>query len=170
MLTWQILAELLKGNERCIIGILSSHPATILATLRACGKELEDFSFDIARAFAAEVMASCPVDYVRWAKSVGQIFEGNAPEVVSCSANTYFFVDHAKPTQVLAAVKESHGVWTFGDLPEGHEFLALMDVGPDKGRLAYYDSDAIDGYWEEIRRLARQCTGIRYTAAMRNSS
>ena len=107
------------------MGILSSHPAAIIATMMACGQGLSEFSLDTTKKLAKHVMASCPVQYVRKAKLRGRLFQPGAQAGVVCCADTNFFVDHMEPMKVLAAVKDRL-VWPFGDLPEGYEFLALV--------------------------------------------
>ncbi|KAJ9611187.1 hypothetical protein H2200_004370 [Cladophialophora chaetospira] len=127
----KILMELRRQHARYMVGILSSHPAAILATLKACGQTLVDFTCDTAGKHAAAIMKSSPIIYVRTAKLSGRAFEGeDAAEGVVCCADTNFWVDHEEPKEVLKAVKKDKVVWPFGHLPEGHEYLALVVPWP----------------------------------------
>jgi len=121
----QLLLRLREGHNDEAYGILSSHPAAILAALRAFGHGLEEVDLKMAKEDAKAIMGSSPVDYVRTATLRGSLFDDNAPDDVVCCADTKFWVDHKEPLEVLEAVKSRGLGWPFGDLPEGHEFLAL---------------------------------------------
>ncbi|KAF9695747.1 hypothetical protein EKO04_006256 [Ascochyta lentis] len=120
-----------------IHGILSSHPAALLATLRAFGSGIENLDLETVRRRARAVMDGSPIDYVRGAKLVGRLFEqedgdgsgsgdgsGNASV---CCADTAFWVDHAEPLAALDVVRERGVAWPFGELREGCEFLVLVE-------------------------------------------
>lgn len=111
------------GSEDGIYGILSSHPAAILAFLRAFGGGLEKSDLDVAKEHAEPIMQSSPVRYVRTATLRGSLFEEDPADAAVCCANTSFWVDHKEPMEVLEAVRVRG--WPFGQLPDGHEFLAM---------------------------------------------
>lgn len=123
-LATQILRRLREGHEDDGFGILSSHPAAILAGLRAWGRGIEEVDLSMAREHAQAVMAASPVTYVKIAKPRGSLFEEDEDGAVCC-ADTAFWVDHAEPLAILAAVKE-RAQWPFGELPEGCEYLVLV--------------------------------------------
>ncbi|KAK6196570.1 Osmotic growth protein [Pestalotiopsis sp. IQ-011] len=127
-LATQILRRLREGHDDGGFGILSSHPAAILAALRAWGRGIEDVDLSMTREHAKAVMAASPVNYVKHAKPMGSLFrEGEDEDGAVCCADTAFWVDHAEPLAVLAAVKERRDVqWPFGELPEGCEYLVLV--------------------------------------------
>lgn len=58
-----------------------------------------------------------------------------------------FWVDHGEPMGVLQSFKARNLRWAFGDLPEGHEFLALLDISvtPCTMRLEPSDMDDVVG-------------------------
>lgn len=139
-LATRLLGELREDDGEYAYGILSSHPFAIAAALRAFGGGIEKFSFELMRIHARSIMASSPVEYVREAQAKGSIFaddgrneEGNDggdqevhDGVVSC-ADTNFYVDHEEPQRALEAIRQKEAVWPFGKLPEGHEFLVIVD-------------------------------------------
>jgi predicted GNAT family acetyltransferase len=119
------LLETLRQDERGF-GILSSHPFAILAVLRVFGRGPDDVDLEMTRKHAREIMASCPVGYVKEAKLRGELFEGEVADgTVSC-ADTDFWVDHGEPLEALKIVREKGITWPFGELPDGHEFLVVV--------------------------------------------
>lgn len=75
------------------------------------------------------IMESSPIAYVRNAKVRGSLFQdGRRDEegAVSC-ADTKFLVDHSELQDALQLIEEKGLSWPFGALPEGHEFLYLLD-------------------------------------------
>ncbi|KAK4947922.1 hypothetical protein LTR10_013430 [Elasticomyces elasticus] len=113
-----------RQDEDAFYGMLSSHPAAILAFLRACGGGLEKSDLTVAAEHAKVVMQSSPVRYVRTATLRGSLFDDNSASGAVCCADTNFWVDHKEPDEVLEAVRERG--WPFGQLPDGHEFLGLI--------------------------------------------
>lgn len=115
------------GQRDWAYGILSSHPAAVLAALRAFGRGVEDVDLDVVREHARGIMSAAPIEYVKTAKLKGTLFEtGDSEDGRVCCADTSFWVDHAEPLAVLAAVKEKGVEWPFGALPEGCEFLVIV--------------------------------------------
>ncbi|KIW28090.1 uncharacterized protein PV07_07774 [Cladophialophora immunda] len=125
-LATRLLLKLRESRENFTFGILSSHPAAILAALRSFGRGLEDVNLQVVRDHARGVMASSPVRYVRSATLKGRLFEEDSSQRVFCCADTNFWVDHMEPAEALAAVKARGLGWPFGDLPDGHEYLLLV--------------------------------------------
>jgi GNAT superfamily N-acetyltransferase len=119
------LLQKLRQPDDWGFGILSSHPAAIRATMRSFGRGLEEVNLETIKQYAADIMLSSPVGYVRTAKLHGSLFGSLEGSAVS-TANTNFFVDHAEPLEALALVREEGLAWPFGELPEGHEFLLLV--------------------------------------------
>ncbi|XP_014562796.1 hypothetical protein COCVIDRAFT_83701 [Bipolaris victoriae FI3] len=120
------LLRRLREDEDYAFGILSSHPAAIVAGLRAWGKGIENVDMSFVKEHGAGIMALSPVQYVRDAKFRGSIF-GSVDDGAVCCADTDFWVDHAEPLAILADVKK-RVAWPFGNLPEGCEFLALIKI------------------------------------------
>ncbi len=120
------LLELLRDDE-CAVGVLSSHAHAILAVLHVYGNSTEMVDLEMTQKNARAIMESCPVQYVRNAKLHGSFFgkEGNGS--VS-SADTQFWVDHEEPLEALCAVRRKGTEWPLGELPDGHEFLIVVDV------------------------------------------
>ncbi|KIY03047.1 uncharacterized protein Z520_01513 [Fonsecaea multimorphosa CBS 102226] len=127
-LATRLLLKLREDRPNCTFGILSSHPAAILAALRSFGRGLERANLDCAREHARDVMKSSPVRYVRSAILRGSLFEGHWTQGVVCCADTSFWVDHEEPAEALHVVKARGLVWPFGDLPDGHEYLFLVEA------------------------------------------
>jgi hypothetical protein len=86
-------------------------------------------------------MASCPIKYVRKSQLCGTLFgdeddeEGRAP--VSC-AYTQFWVDHKEPEVALKVLKAKGVKWPLGELPQGCEFLVLVEVRSRKSMHLSY--------------------------------
>ncbi|XMA11070.1 hypothetical protein WAI453_003861 [Rhynchosporium graminicola] len=78
---------------------------------------------------AREILASCPVKYVREAELHGALFEDSPVDGrVSC-ADTQFWVDHQEPDAALKIIERRGILWPLGHLPEGHEYLLIVKVG-----------------------------------------
>jgi len=101
----------------CSYGILSSHPFAICAFLRVFGHGIEDF--DLTEKRDCAVMQTCPVEYVAKAKLCEEHRR-------VCCTDTEFWVDHEEPKAALATLREKGAEWQLGELPEGHEYLALV--------------------------------------------
>jgi hypothetical protein len=113
-------------------GILSSHPAAIMAALRAFGYGLEGVDPYLIEKHARDVMDASLVEYVKTAALYGSLFEKpgcweivqDTENVVSC-AFTEFWVDHKEPLAVLEEVRKTRH-WPLGENPEGHEYVVLI--------------------------------------------
>jgi len=107
-------------------GILSSHPATISAALRAFGHGIEKVDLSGIKELVPGIMKSSPVPYVKMARPTGSLFDQGDQTGAVCCADTAFWVDHAEPLAALNAIKEDGIKWPFGDLPDGCEFLVFV--------------------------------------------
>jgi hypothetical protein len=123
-----MLRKLREEEQIHIVGILSSHPGAIRAALRAFGRGLEDVDLETTRSSGVEIMASYPVGYVKTARVHGSLFDDKVNDGSVSSAYTGFHVDHAEPVEALEQVQKEGHVWPFGELPEGNEFLVLLEV------------------------------------------
>ncbi|EXJ95907.1 hypothetical protein A1O1_01032 [Capronia coronata CBS 617.96] len=133
-----LLLKLREGKNDRGFGILSSHPAAILAALRAFGRGIEEVDLKMAREHARAIMDCSPVGYVKEAVLRGGLFMTHGEDNVVCCAYTNFWVDHTEPLEVLQAVKARGIDWPFGDLPEGCEFLVMGkggQVNPEGERI-----------------------------------
>ncbi|CZT02215.1 uncharacterized protein RAG0_09474 [Rhynchosporium agropyri] len=111
------------------VGILSSHPFSISAVARVFGRGVEIVDLDTMKFDAREILASCPVKYVREAELYGALFEDSPVDGrVSC-ADTQFWVDHQEPDAALKIIERRGILWPLGHLPEGHEYLLIVKVG-----------------------------------------
>ncbi|KAG9577054.1 hypothetical protein KCU86_g9147, partial [Aureobasidium melanogenum] len=105
----RLLAKLSTNHEDDGYGILSSHPFAVSAILRALGRGLDQVEECTISPRIRDIMASCPVNYVRTAKLRGSLFDSKVTDgTVSC-ADTEFFVDHAEPDAALDAI-QSKGI------------------------------------------------------------
>jgi hypothetical protein len=116
----QLLECLTQDGTFKFVGILSSHPFAIMAILSVSGRDGGAFS-ETTKNDAEAVMKSSPVGYVRDAKIGGS----------GKCADTRFWVDHQEPLHALETLKDKGVVWPFGELPEGHEFLVLVERKDD---------------------------------------
>jgi hypothetical protein len=74
------------------------------------------------------ILKSSPVDYVRNARL--------NPESESISADTHFFIDHSVPRQALQLTEDMmQSRWCFGPLPEGSEYICVLQCPFDKNKL-----------------------------------
>ena len=122
------LLKALKNDDIYAVGILSSHPFSISAVARTFGSGIEDIDLNAVGLEARDVMASCPVTYVRDAKLRGAPFEdATIDETISC-ADTQFWVDHGEPDEALSVIKDKGINWPLGYLPEGHEYLLIVKL------------------------------------------
>ncbi|KAF2829558.1 hypothetical protein CC86DRAFT_287013 [Ophiobolus disseminans] len=133
-----------NSQHKDFVGVLSSNPYTICAVLRVFGRGIESLPskpelegqrgssrkahYPMHPSEHAPLMQTSPVDYVRNAKVHRTVLV----------ADTNFFIDHtvrnwAVRTISYAMNKQLHGPWQwpFGDLPEGHEYLCLLEYRLD---------------------------------------
>ena len=120
------LVGALRENETGM-GILSSHAHAMLAVMHVYGRPSEEFDLTMTRIHARKIMDTCPVKYVKHAKIHGNLFEEVNDGSVSC-ADTHFWVDHEEPLEALDALRKRNIDWPLGELPEGHEFLLLVEA------------------------------------------
>ncbi|KAH0353079.1 hypothetical protein KCU81_g1851, partial [Aureobasidium melanogenum] len=126
-LATKLLAKLSEHDNDGGYGILSSHPFAVSATLRALGGGLDQVKECTISPRIRDIVASCPVNYVRTAKLRGSLFDSEVTDgTVSC-ADTGFFVDHAESDTALDEIQRKGIEWPFGRLPEGHEFLVFIE-------------------------------------------
>ncbi|KAF3040979.1 hypothetical protein E8E12_009318 [Didymella heteroderae] len=78
------LLKHLKHNDDHVFGILSSHPAALMALLRALGPGLEAVDLDFMREHAQNVLVTSPVDAIKWLviKFYKQLEMGEVAELV----------------------------------------------------------------------------------------
>lgn len=123
-LATHLLGKLRKRDDE-IFGIMSSHPAALMAISKACGCEyplsparlgtsiltmMTAFSFpharlDFMQACASEIMAGSPIAYVKTAKLCGSLFQPDdtiAESSLVSGVDTNFFVNHEEPLDALA--------------------------------------------------------------------
>jgi hypothetical protein len=125
-----------------LVGILSSHPFSIRSVLRIFGRGIQLLATSLGRdripmnlqhaprreAECLRILKSSPVDYVRNARL--------NPESESISADTHFFIDHSVPRQALQLTEDMmHSRWYFGPLPEGSEYICMLQCPFDKNKL-----------------------------------
>ncbi|MCJ1377439.1 hypothetical protein MMC17_000534 [Xylographa soralifera] len=125
-LATRLLRKVREGEQDWRFGILSSHPAAILAALRAFGPGIEEVDLGVAREHACAIIRESPVTYVRMAKLHGSLFERGVTDGAVSSADSGFWVDHQEPLDTLKAIRDRGRVWPFGELVDGHEFLLLV--------------------------------------------
>jgi len=121
-----LLSEL-RQKEDNIYGVISSHPAACLATIKALGSALDPPKLDYIRDHAKAIINSSPIDYVKGAKPCGILFDSKDASGLVSSAFTNFYVNHAEPLEALSWVRENIE-WPLGDLIDGHEFLLILEV------------------------------------------
>lgn len=117
-----LLMHVLGGDKPYAMALVSSHPAAVRA--------LEGATFvrctpAVNQRIAAGVLQACTVPYLK----------GNLASLSAncCLVDTAFFVDHANVLELLAKERKNNAddpdrAWQLGELPEGHEFLALVEL------------------------------------------
>ncbi|KAK1467994.1 hypothetical protein CABS03_15039 [Colletotrichum abscissum] len=137
-----LLLNLIDDDDD-VLGIMSSHPAACKALAKAIGGmdqtplanllltsyediRFSDVSMDYARDHAADVLKASPIVYVREAQLCGRLFNSDDASGMVSGVNSKFYVDHAEPLEALAWFQED-GNWPLGELPDGHEFLFLVE-------------------------------------------
>ena len=113
------------GRKDWACGILSSHPAAIMAALRAFGLSLQGLDLKFTTRLGKQILLSSPVEYVSTARAFGEVF---GDEGTVSSAFTNFGVDHAEPDEVLATILEEKRKWPLGRLLPGHEYLVTISA------------------------------------------
>lgn len=108
----QTLLHSALGTECDCAGLVSSHPHAVLALEKAMGAKCCPI---MIKAYAEVVLSTSGIGYLQ-----------DKPIIVDgthCVVNTDFPVDHAEP---LAALATLGCPWHLGDLPDAHEFLAIV--------------------------------------------
>ncbi|KAI0203073.1 hypothetical protein F4808DRAFT_458296 [Astrocystis sublimbata] len=118
------LLRAIRNDADDVYGIMSSHPAACLAAAACFGMTIEKVSLDFIRQNASTLMKASPIPYVKDAKLCGRLFDVNNIDMVS-GVDTDFFVDHEEPLQALDLIQQQW-LWPLGNLPDGHEFLLLL--------------------------------------------
>jgi hypothetical protein len=99
---------------------------------------MDNVKLEVVKEFAAPVLVSAPVPYIRDAKLRGSLF-GEVDDGTVSSVFTDFYVDHTEPLEALMEVQKRGTVWPFGELLEGHEFLLI--IKPQSRRDDQHSSD-----------------------------
>ncbi|OJJ80737.1 uncharacterized protein ASPGLDRAFT_1501590 [Aspergillus glaucus CBS 516.65] len=129
-LATDILACLKSNKISDSYGIMSSHPASIMATASSFGFTIDGIDLDFVRINAKGIIRALPIPSVRDAKLRGLLFEEfDASTGLVCGAGTNFFVDHKEPEETLNSIPRTRK-WYFGKLPEGHEYLLILKGRP----------------------------------------
>ena len=126
-------------------GIMSCHPAAIIATAKAfAGKrtrilnhnyELElnipgsmnRVQFNFVKENMVAVIQASPIKYIKEAELEGSLYNPSDASGQVSSANTRFYVDHRLPLEALKRVKDIED-WPLGELLEGREFVVLFEA------------------------------------------
>ncbi|PNY27527.1 Uncharacterized protein TCAP_02545, partial [Tolypocladium capitatum] len=125
-----LLQKLARNNDDDIFGIMSSHPAACMAASKALAEyRYPSIPLDFTRDHAAAVIAGSPIAYVKDAKLRGSLFASDGADGLVSGADSSFFVDHSEPLEALKWLRARER-WHLGDLPDGHEFLVVLEASP----------------------------------------
>lgn len=89
-------------------------------------------------------MKTSPIPYIQEAKLCGTLFKHEDLTGLFCGVDTGFFVDHKEPLEALEWVQQSWQ-WPLGNLPDGHEFLLVLQNKRHRPKSPKPASDAISG-------------------------
>ncbi|KAF9475129.1 hypothetical protein BDN70DRAFT_865310 [Pholiota conissans] len=113
------------------VGLASSHPASVRVLTKYSDVNLEDVDMDFIARNAERIFSTTPVSYLKLKEGGllrGSLFQKEKCEAGAvCSVFTNFYIDHREPLGVLETFRK-RGVWPFGELLEGHEFLVIVPV------------------------------------------
>ncbi|KAI7910167.1 hypothetical protein M0657_011491 [Pyricularia oryzae] len=115
------LLRSLRTDKDDLYGIMSSHPAAITAAAKAFG-----FNLSLIKEDGNAIMKASPVVYIKKAVLCGSLVNADDQSGLVLGVNTSFYVDHTEPLEALKIVKED-GDWPFGELPDGHEYLLILE-------------------------------------------
>lgn len=82
---------------------------------------------------AVSITEASPVPYIKSAKLSGKLFDVTETNGLISGVNTDFLVDHEEPKEALALIREEWN-WPLGDLPDGHEFLLILQSKSRRSR------------------------------------
>ncbi|KAI1343673.1 hypothetical protein F5Y15DRAFT_173699 [Xylariaceae sp. FL0016] len=122
----QTLLRALRADDIDIYGIASSHPYACRAAVKSFTGPTENISLQFVVQEAGRIMKASPIAYIRDAQLSGSLFHPEDDTGLVSGVNTNFFVDHIEPLEALHDLQEN-GLWSLGDLPEGHEFLVMLE-------------------------------------------
>lgn len=104
-----------------VYGIMSSHPAAIMASTSTFRFPIDMINVNLIRVNADDIIQASPISYVRDAKLRGFLFNGfDASTVLVCG------VDHKEPEETLNSIYTTRK-WLFGILPEFHEYFLVLE-------------------------------------------
>ncbi|KAK8066834.1 Acyl-CoA N-acyltransferase [Apiospora hydei] len=86
---------------------------------------IEKVSLDFIRQNAALITKASPIPYIKSTKLSGELFDVGETNGLKSGVDTDFFVDHEEPQEALAEIRKDWK-WPLGDLPDGHEFLLIL--------------------------------------------
>jgi len=139
-----LLNELRQESDD-VYGIMSSHPAAIIAAAKAFAGKRDWFQnviaswmlnilgcmtrvrFDCMKENMVSIIQASPVKYIKEAELEGSLYNPSDASGQVSSAHTRFYVDHRLPLEALKRVKDIEG-WPLGELLEGHEFAVLFEA------------------------------------------
>ncbi|KAI6463129.1 hypothetical protein MCOR16_009094 [Pyricularia oryzae] len=116
----QTVLEIAERGINALV-IMSSHPAAVTATAKAFGYHLRLIKED-----GDAIMKPSPVAYIKEATLCGSLVNADDQSGLVLGVNTSFYVDHTEPLEALKTVREDWA-WPFGDLPDGHEYLLILE-------------------------------------------
>ncbi|KAI1127346.1 hypothetical protein F5Y10DRAFT_242837 [Nemania abortiva] len=119
------LLNALREDTDDVYGIISSHPAALLAAARAYGTTIERVSLDFIAENAGSIMKASPISYVRDSGLRGTLFDEKDCTGLVSGVDTKFLVDHDEPLEALERIRERWD-WPLGELPDGHEYLLII--------------------------------------------
>lgn len=108
----QNLVHMALGSDYECAGIASSHPHAVLALEHSMHSEC---NVHMIVTYHHELLDNAAIPYL-------QDKEVTINDQL-CVVNTEFAIDHTEPRAALAALKVE---WKLGQLPAGHEFLAIV--------------------------------------------
>ncbi|KAL5933763.1 hypothetical protein ACKVV1_000023 [Pyricularia oryzae] len=120
------LLRSLRTDVDDLYGIMSSHPAAVTATAKAFGSHIEKISLRLIKEDGDAIMKASPVAYIKEATLCGSLINADDQSGLVLGVNTSFYVDHTEPLEALKTVREDWA-WPFGDLPDGHEYLLILE-------------------------------------------
>ena len=114
-------------------GILSHHPAAIVAAYRAFGNGFNNWDYSKIMQDVQDIISKSPVRYVQESQPRGWFLDKDEckhHEHTGFYLYTDHWVDHSDSRIALGRLKKRI-TWNLGFLPEGCEFVAVIKSGEE---------------------------------------
>ncbi|KAL5894805.1 hypothetical protein ACKVWC_000024 [Pyricularia oryzae] len=120
------VTQLVVSRDHRNMGLASSLLRSLRTDVDDLYAHIEKISLRLIKEDGDAIMKASPVAYIKEATLCGSLINADDQSGLVLGVNTSFYVDHTEPLEALKTVREDWA-WPFGDLPDGHEYLLILE-------------------------------------------